>query len=61
MGKRRIMKLDSGFAAAGILMTVTQKRRDDSARGSFLGKELPTGVRLAEGPKGPETSLRRFQ
>ena len=49
MGKRRIMKLDSGFAAAGILMTVTQKRRDDSARGSFLGKELPTGVRIADG------------
>ena len=39
----------SGEAAIGILMTLSQKRTIDSARGSFLGKELPTGLRLADG------------
>ena len=44
-----------GYATVGILMTLTPKRASASARGSFLGKELPTGLRLADGiwPKGP--------
>ena len=41
--------MDSGSAAVGFLTTLTLKRENDSARGSFLGKELPTGLRLAEG------------
>ena len=36
-------------AAIGILMALSPKRENDSARGSFLGKELPTGLRLADG------------
>ena len=38
-----------GFAAVGILMTLAIKRAIDSAEGSFLGKELPTGLRIADG------------
>ena len=38
-----------GFAAVGILITLSPKRTNDSAVGSFLGKELPTGLRLADG------------
>jgi len=39
----------SGFAAIGFLTTLHMKREIDSTRGSFLGKELPTGLRLADG------------
>ena len=45
----------SGFAAVGILMTLSPKRASASTQGSFLGKELPTGLRLADEiwPAGP--------
>ena len=46
-----------GEAAVGILMTLHPNRAIDSARGSFLGKELPTGLRLADG-KRPERRRR---
>ena len=38
-----------GSAAGGILMTLHLKRAIDSTVGSFLGKELPPGLRLADG------------
>ena len=43
----------SGEAAVGILKTLYKNRAIASAVGSFLGKELPTGLRLANG-KGPQ-------
>ena len=45
-------------AAIGILMALSPKRENDSARGSFLRKELPTGLRLAggNGPQGLSSS-----
>ena len=42
-----------GSAAIGVLKTLTPKRAIASTRGSFLGKELPTGLRLADGV-GPQ-------
>ena len=49
---------NSGFAAIGILKTLSQNRAIDSARGSFLGKELPTGLRLAEGSAAKPPDLK---
>ena len=49
MGKRRLMKLDSGFAAVGILMTLTLKRANDSTGGSLPRRELSTGLRDGDG------------
>ena len=43
MGKRRLMKPDSGFAAVGILKALHKLREIDSAEGPFLGKGLPVG------------------
>ena len=50
-------------AAIGILMALSPKRENDSARGSFLGKELPTGLRLAggNGPQGLSSSRLKAQ
>ena len=44
-------------------MTLTTKRASASARGSFLGKELPTGLRLAggNGPQGLSSSRLKSQ
>ena len=41
-------------AAIGFLKTLHPKRANDTTRGPFLGKGLPTGLRLADGigPKG---------
>ena len=38
-----------GSAAVGNLMTLHKKRAIDTAGGSFLGKELPTGLRDGDG------------
>ena len=45
-----------GFAAVGILMTLSQKREIDSAAGSLLRRELPTGLRDGGGIFASETS-----
>ena len=39
----------SGSAAFGILTTLPSKRENDTAKGPFLGKGLPTGLGLADG------------
>jgi hypothetical protein len=46
----------SGCAAVGILMTLSQKREIDSAAGSLLRRELPTGLRDGGGIFASETS-----
>ena len=38
-----------GFAAVGILMTLSQKRAIDSAGGSLPRRELSTGLRDGDG------------
>ena len=38
-----------GSAAIGILMTLSPKRENDSAAGSLLRRELPTGLRDGDG------------
>ena len=49
---------NSSIAAIGILKTLSPNRAIDSARGSFLGKELPTGLRLAEGSAAKPPDLK---
>ena len=48
----------SSFAAVGFLTTLHHKHAIDSAQGSFLGKELPTGLRLAEGSAAKPPDLK---
>ena len=43
------VQAESGFAAVGFLMTLHRKRAIDCTAGSFLRKELPTGVRNGDG------------
>ena len=46
-----------GSAANGILMTLPQKRENDSAVGSLLRRELPTGLRDGDGGAAGESSF----
>ena len=52
-----------GEAAVGILKTLHKNLAIASAAGSFLGKELPTGLRLADGkgPQGLTSALSRLK
>ena len=49
IGKRRLLKHNSGSAAIGILKTLHPKRAIDSAAGSLPRRELPTGLRDGDG------------